>query len=128
MNLTVGQQVKMIGRHRYPTSDQTVEVVKLGRKYVTVSWGPASHQQEQFDRETGYAKGDRYGNGARLKTIEEVEAEERLAAAKNYLWSVGIDVTYRSAFNPQNIHLNPPLVEELAAIVKNMMGSEGRAS
>lgn len=117
MNLTVGQKVKMIGRHHYPTSDQTVEVIKLGRKYATVSWGPAPHQQGQFDMETGYVKGDRYGNGARLKTLEQAETEDRIAEARAVLHAACVDITY-------GCRLTSPQIEELAATVKHMLSEK----
>ena len=119
MNLTVGQKVRVIGRRRYPTSDETAEVVKLGRKYATVAWGEGNWQQDQFDMLTGYIKGDRYGNTARIKTLEQAEADDRLAAAKQSLWDAGIrmDTVNRCL-------LTNPQIEELAAIIKHMLSEK----
>lgn len=105
MNLTVGQKVKVCGqRHGRIAGDDDGEIIKLGRKYATVTWGPAHYQTREFEIATGYEKGDRYGNGIRL--------------------SVGVDVTYRSPLNPQNTHLSQPQIEELAAIVRQMLSEK----
>lgn len=124
LNLTVGQKVAVsrgLGRR---TERADGEVVKICRKYVTVAWGEGHYRQDQFDIETGYLKGDRWGNVSRIKTVEQAEADSRFKDAKRYLYSVGVDVSYRSALNPYDVRLSQPLVEELAAIVRNRLAEK----
>lgn len=123
--LSVGQEVLLFGLGLGGRSaPRAARVMEVGRKYATVAWGEDLYRQDQFDIGTGYVKGDLYGNGARIKTLEQAATDERYDEAKRYLFSVGVDVTYRSALNPDDIHLSPALVEELAAIVKNMLSEK----
>jgi hypothetical protein len=117
VNLTVGQKVRVIGRYHYPTSDETAEVVKLGRKYATVAWGPRDNQRDQFDMETGYIKGDHYGNTARIKTLEEAAADDRLAEAMKVLSDAKVRFDY-------GCPLSAAQREELAGIVKHMLSEK----
>jgi hypothetical protein len=93
--LVEGQEVKVYGRYRHAPDGEPAEVTQIGRKYVTVSWGPSSHQQGQFDKETGYAKGDRYGNGSKIKTLEQAERDACLAEAHQYIAAHGFSRDYR---------------------------------
>jgi hypothetical protein len=118
MNLTVGQKVKVWESEGRRPEARDGEITKVGRTLVMIKWfrwggwgGKYSHE-EQFRIDTG-RRNDRYGNSY-FKTLEQAEADERIAAAREYLRAAGVEFTYRSSLTNSQI-------EELAAIVRNML-------
>ena len=112
MNLTVGQKVKVYGRYHYPTSVETGEVIKVGRKLATIK---VFTSEDQYRMDTGRDNG--HGNSW-FKTLEQAEADGRIEEARRFLGQEA-RVTIHGA-SP----LTNPQVEELAAIVKQMLSEK----
>lgn len=129
--LKAGDEVRVFRRGMYvrdPAEGWTGTVTKVGRKYGTAEYeyipaawsGTGRRTREatvEFDLATGYEKGDQYGNGVRVKTLEQVALDERTKAAEKVLRDAGF-VTHAASTSPLE------LLEALAAVVEKF-GTEG---
>lgn len=115
MNLTVGQQVRVFARlRRLPNGSVSTEaeVTAVRRKYAIVQW-PEARGGVEFEVATGESRDGYY----RVKTLEQADADDRLIAAKTTLNTAGLVLVAPYL-------LTNPQVEELAAIVKNMLAEK----
>lgn len=115
--LTVGQPVKVYDNTYRACRVYDGTVVKIGRKLVTIQWNFSGFTPTEtvFRMDDG-TENDGYGHRW-FKTVEQAEADDRLAAAREYLLAVGIELTFRS-------DLTGPQIEELAATVKHMLSEK----
>lgn len=123
--ISEGDEVRVFNRSRYastPEGGYQAVVTRVGRKYATAEYQrartdfmgrPTSRAGTvEFDMATGYEKGDEYGNGLRVLTPAQVEADARLTAARAVLREVGVDITARSRLTGEQI-------EALAEVAKS---------
>lgn len=118
MTLTVGQKVVVFdGTYRGGAKRFDGEVTRVGRKLVTVQWnfGGFSPTDATFRIETGQ-ENDQWGRRW-FKTVEQAEADDRLAEAKRVLREADVIVGHRCL-------LTDPQIEELSAIVRNMLAEK----
>lgn len=119
-----GDEVRVFNRSRYastPEGGYEAVVTRVGRKYATAEYERARTDfmgrpigaagTVEFDMATGHEKGDEYGNGLRVLTPAQVEAEARETAARAVLRGVGVDITARSSLTREQI-------EALAEVAK----------
>lgn len=117
MNLTVGQKVKVYDNIGQSLSVHDGSVMKIGRKLVTIQWdfGGFSPTDSVFRIEEG-TENDNYEHRW-FKTLEQAESDDRLAEARKVLRDADIPVGFRCVLTNSQI-------EELAAIVKNMLSEK----
>ena len=88
-------------------------MTKVGRKYATAAfdrtrkdWRGNEHTDRaevEFSIDTGYERGDQYGNGIRVLTVAQAEAAARKRAALALLRGLGVDITSRSPLTGEQI-------------------------
>ena len=98
----IGDEVRVFRSRRCGDDEGGIpaKVTKVGRKWGTAAYevdvhdwrGNTSRRTEaiEFGLETGYERGDQFGNGYQVKTLERLEQERRSVAAVTSLRKAGI--------------------------------------
>ena len=124
--IKVGDEVRVFLRNPYhpdPEGGHVGEVTKVGRRYAAATYQRIGtnwrNEPEtvtvtiEFDMETGYERGDNYGNGRRVKTPVQLILGQRRDAALAVIKAAGIEFHLDREYN-----VTLEQIEALAEVVK----------
>jgi len=128
-DIKIGDEVRVLSNnsyHPHPEGGYKATVTKVGRKYATATfpatrkWLGREEQYErpvEFDMTTGIERDGHSSFGYRVRTLAQLEQDERRAAAMATLTAHHIAIDYGHRLTLEQI-------ESLAEVVKTWDGTE----
>lgn len=120
--LTVGQEVRVFTGRRRDEDGQPGVIARVGRKWGVATYEARLHdwrgntsvgQREiEFDLETGFERGDQFGNGYQVRTPERAEMERREHEAVMFLRENGIDILQRARLTLEQLEAIAALLSD----------------